>query len=295
MSKKLIAGAGVVASFAIALAPLATFATDEAGTKAPNAQKDILSVTLEEVCAFGYTSTNGVTVLQGKHTDGTRLSGDANQTDTVLTDKTAGKSFGKWDDTALDGAYDGRGATDVTTDDAADTDTAYAIMENGTVNTTFAKTQLNIVCNNLSGYRLSAVATNLADVNAATNNNTDNIAYSRVAPAITDSTWSFYLTDVTTTGITDTTHEVAATATPSEGQYKLEASGATRTIIASAFDSTIETTSTEPLYNVIAHSNGATSKTGDRYEITYGVSVDSALPAGTYQGNVVYTLAQIAN
>ena len=62
MSKKLIASAGVVASFAVALAPLATFAT---GSYYPNTHKDTLNVTIEEVCSFGHTYADGTVVNPG--------------------------------------------------------------------------------------------------------------------------------------------------------------------------------------------------------------------------------------
>ncbi|MBQ1528286.1 hypothetical protein IIZ77_01395 [Candidatus Saccharibacteria bacterium] len=68
MSKKLIAGAGVVASLAVALAPLATFATGES-----DIHNDEIVINVLPSCTFGDSTQSGNT-LSGGITHG---SGDA--------------------------------------------------------------------------------------------------------------------------------------------------------------------------------------------------------------------------
>ena len=67
MSKKLIAGAGAVAAFAVALAPLATFAEDL------RTQTDTLEVTIADACSFGYdfSTESGITdIAAPSHSNG---------------------------------------------------------------------------------------------------------------------------------------------------------------------------------------------------------------------------------
>ena len=242
MSKKLIAGAGVVASFAIALAPLATFATT-AGTN-PDASKDTLVVTVEKVCQFGYGTVGVGTHVNGTTTGYTGTSG-------LTTSRSGyGAGYGDWD-SETNTAYLSTGT--------ATTETAYGVMENATVNPNFAQSTLNIVCNNQDGYQITASAGNLA----GTGSNSEVIAYSRVTPAATASTWSFSVAATTDSG---TANDLTADA--------------------AAFN-------TELTDDVIAHSASATAATGDTITITYGVAVGPTLAADTYTGSVVYTLAQL--
>ena len=128
MSKKLIAGAGVVASFAIALAPLATFATGE-----PRTVVDNLEITIEESCEFGHNFTD--TTIDD--IDGV-----------VRTDGTA-----NWDETTSGEAS--------TFTNGTSEDTAAATMEAGTKATSFATTKMSVYCNNATGYKVKLSATNL--------------------------------------------------------------------------------------------------------------------------------------
>lgn len=131
MSKKLIAGAGVVASLAVALAPLATFAE---GQNTDRTIVDNLEVTIEPSCAFGHDFTD---------TDITDLDG------AVRTNGTAA-----WEDTTS-----GEASTFTT---GTSEDTASATMEAGTKATSFATTAMTVYCNNATGYQVKLTATNLA-------------------------------------------------------------------------------------------------------------------------------------
>lgn len=66
MSKKLIAGAGVVASLAVALAPLATFAAD--GTLS---QTDTVVLTIDSACSLATSASGDITktLANGGHDD----------------------------------------------------------------------------------------------------------------------------------------------------------------------------------------------------------------------------------
>ena len=134
MSKKLIAGAGVVASLAVALAPLATFATGE-----PRTVVDNLNITINGSCEFGHDFTDGnITDIKGvTRTDGTAAWG-AN-TSSEDTPKTG-------DGTFVNGTS---------------TDTATATMEAGTKAASFATTIMRVYCNKDGGYRVKLTATNL--------------------------------------------------------------------------------------------------------------------------------------
>ena len=133
MSKKLIAGAGVVASFAIALAPLATFAT---GQNTDRTVIDNLEITIEDSCAFGHDFT------------------DSNITDLDGSVRTNGT--GEWETSAGDGTTASAFAT------GTSEDTAAATMEAGTKAINFAKNALTVFCNNATGYQVKLTATNLA-------------------------------------------------------------------------------------------------------------------------------------
>ncbi len=293
MSKKLIAGAGVVASLAVALAPMASFALTytEGDYLYPNTHRDTLSVTLEKVCSFGYEYTDGTEVIPGYHTDGTAITTVTEDPSyKTLNSKTQGLSYGIWDITATNNvkeatAYDTQitttapfsttatGTAPTAQDTTAVTDTAYGIMENATYNLTFAKTALNVICNNVDGYHISAVSTPLylgGDSSAA-----HYIDQTNATPAASASTYS-----LKAAAVANADSETAATDT-------------NRTVTVStnwgAYTTATDVVSVAPL----ANKSAASFKKGDVYEITYGVGIAPDLPAGTYTGTVTYTLAQL--
>ena len=270
MSKKLIAGAGVVASFAVALAPLATFATvrNDADHGTPNAQTDRLSVTIESVCSFGHAYDDGTTVTAGSHVDGSVDTGSsATGTGTVKDygsdgkNSTANKGTGKWAALTLTG-YDGVENTSVTTDDTADTDTLYGIMENSTKTENFGQTILNVVCNNKQGYKLTAAPNNLV----GTINNDEAIEWTQAAIATNGnkSTWALKVT-------ADSTYKNTAALTSIVDDF----------------------TDTFTSGNPIVQAADISHKNGDKYTITYGVGINATQPADTYEGAVVYNLYQL--
>ncbi|MBQ3430824.1 hypothetical protein IJG20_01830 [Candidatus Saccharibacteria bacterium] len=305
MSKKLIASAGVVASLAVALAPLATFATN---SYYPNTHQDRLSVTIEEVCSFGHTYANGDVVHPGSHTDGTGLGSPAEtgtEANTPTTGINAGKSYGHWMTDGVDGnddgdyeddgdtapaalsvatAYDTQDTTSnpnvpsvAPTNTTVLTDTAYGVMETNTVNNTFAKTTLAIICNTSNGYKIIAEP----DANLVKTANTDPIPFvgNNAMTSATSSAYNFYATDTTTTADTDITSVNSGVSTAGAGGAIEVAKNAYGTALADT--------------GIIATQNGATSTLGDRLTITYGVAVDANQEAGTYQGVITYTLVQL--
>lgn len=299
MSKRLIAGLGVVAGLAVAMAPVATFATS---SYYPNTHTDRLSVTIEEVCSFGHTYADGTVVNPGSHADGTGLGSPAEtgtQADTPTSGHTAGKSYGKWE--LASGAT---GASAYDTQDTTDTenpkpstdprtghteqlkDTAYGIMETNTVNATFAKTTLAVICNTANGYQIKAVTSDLTK--GAGTAAKDKIAYdgdhamAMPQSGALASGWNFKVENTTTTADTTITTSTA------NGTAGLSAAGlGTITNNKSAYAT--DFTSGE----VLVSSNGATSTLGDRLTVTYGVAVSPDQEAGTYEGDIVYTLVQL--
>ncbi len=142
MSKKLIAGLGVVAGLAVAMAPVATFATLGAEI---DKHTDELVITVPVTCAFGNVenSITGVDHTAVTDTDwNTAVGADTYKTDDVANDNLA---------------YE----TDGTADDHASEHTAFRTVAAGTTNDTFAKTTLKVVCNNAEGYTIKATAGNL--------------------------------------------------------------------------------------------------------------------------------------
>ena len=186
MSKKLIAGAGVVASFAIALAPLATFATVTDG----NSHKDIIKATIEPVCSFGHTlSTGDITI--GSHVNGT---------DTAHTTYTsAGAGDGKWDSTTATNYITPDSTTGhiwngATATDPVPTETLWGVVENNTEYTTFGDTILHVYCNVKAGYQITATPTALSGDNSQTA-----IAYGYTS-GVSESKWGFKVAATTERG-----------------------------------------------------------------------------------------------
>lgn len=262
MSKKLIAGAGVVASMAVALAPLATFAAPQTN---PRGITDTLSVTIEKLCSFGYTAGS---VAPGAHVNGTAITGtdlSSTYTDTPISGKTAGGSYGKWDSLTLT-AYD----IPATGEPTKSGQTAYGVMETGTNNPLFAQTKMVIFCNDKDGYTLTATPHNLV---AADSNNSANIVAGGYGDSVTTSTWGYKFAE------TDRSRETGAPTNENS-------------LVTAAESWNANATAT----NVIAQTSDVahpTNNYGDAWTVTYGVSVASNLPADTYAGTIDYLLAEI--
>ncbi|MBR3204491.1 hypothetical protein IKF81_02295 [Candidatus Saccharibacteria bacterium] len=264
MSKtnKAIAALSIAASLGMAAAPMATFAA----TNTPNAQRDILNVTIEEVCAFGYGN-----ITAGSHTDGTTTGYTGENTtarpaDTEATPPVAaaGAGNGLWNTSSVVG-YDNNAQTV-----QEDTDTAYGIMEANTVNPNFASTTLNVVCNDADGYTITAQTTDLTNSNVA-----NGIVSTAAAPAAGTSSWAFQIVDATDSGSGGTNTGVIQTSAGASGWYGGYSSA---TPIISA-----PTTGTDK----------STPDTGDSWTMTYGVGISKAQAAATYEGHVDYILASI--
>lgn len=275
MSKKLIAGAGVVASFAIALAPLATFATTPAAGSEYVSQLDKLSVTIEPYCSFGFAFKDGsTTTAHGSHTSGTTGSTAATtiKDTTTYPSATYGAGNGKWTSTEL---------SPVVSTAAPDTapETAYGVMENGTYNLEFAKTTLTVVCNNRAGYSITASSEALTDdANAVS----DTFAQTAAAPTGAASTWSFQFQKATGFALNNRT--LTGSAGSDAAWLSATAEGGLE-VAHMAPTTTGEAQSQNP--------SAATTAAGDSYDATYAVGVSPTMPAGTYSGEILYTLAQL--
>ncbi|MBQ1528030.1 hypothetical protein IIZ77_00075 [Candidatus Saccharibacteria bacterium] len=181
MSKKLIAGAGVVASLAVALAPLATFATR--AENASDEHTDQLIVTVPATCTFG-SYTKGTTPYPGgiTHDDYTgTYAATTGQYGATAWDTDATAETTPWanhpdvesDHNGADVAstgYPSLAADIVITGGTANASkhTVHRTMMAGSTTDTFAQTTMYIVCNKGDGYTVTATpAANLTD---STNN-----------------------------------------------------------------------------------------------------------------------------
>ncbi len=122
MKKSMIA-AGASAVALAAMPVVGVFATD--GTN-PSVHTDILSITIDNICAFGHTSGTAINVTGVAHTP---------------TDS------GYWTNTS----------TDSTT--GVKKDTLTVTMVNGTANGEIGTTTLGIYCNNHAGYKITSAFT----------------------------------------------------------------------------------------------------------------------------------------
>ncbi len=229
MSKKLIAGAGVVASLAVALAPLATFAAD--ATYNSDEHTDTLNVTVLPTCAFGAANANPVvTGVAHNAASATPLDNSTNAASWTAADT---DNLGMTPDAAEQTEHKG---TDVA---------AYSIYA-GTADANMGTTTLTVVCNQGNGYKIFVEAENLEE----TGGDTIDIIASPTA-----STTGYNITTTAATGatganVTSTTKTAAVT------------------------------------------KNAASEATGDAHTFTYGIGVAPGTTAGTYTGDVVYTLVQ---
>ncbi len=291
MSKKLIAGAGVVASFAIALAPLATFATEADWNS--DIHTDTFRVTVLPTCSFG-TTKNSATVAEQiagvtHNADG---SGNSYDTETLATWTTttgtvAADTYGHSaistvaddktgmtpDRKAEDAVADNPETTDVDESRPAVVATEYPSLHvgtysiyAGTTDDDFAETNLTVICNQANGYKVYA---NGADL-------TQNLGTSG-AVSQTIAFGDTYSTSASGYGLA----EVERTAgTAANITIPTVASGKQALTLTAGTPGAIVTNTAESL------------ETGDTFKITYGIGVKSGQKTGTYEGSVVYTLVQ---
>ncbi len=196
MSKKLIAGAGVVASFAIALAPIATFAGD--ATYNSDIHTDELNVTVLPTCAFG--AANAPTAIPGI--------GHNAASNTPLVN---GTNAAAWTTTG-DSPIVADDMLGMTPDAASQTahpsyhSAAYSIYA-GTADDNMAETTLTVVCNQNNGYKIFTEAANLE------NDDTTPVTIPIVAAAAATASASGYGITVTDPGSTGATLAQATSTT----------------------------------------------------------------------------------
>ncbi|MBQ6605587.1 hypothetical protein IJH66_01240 [Candidatus Saccharibacteria bacterium] len=241
MSKRIIAGLGVVAGLAVALAPIASFAT---GQNTDRTVVDNLEVTIESSCAFGHDFTDGnIDDLDG----------------VVRTDGTA-----DWETTTSGEAS--------TFANGSSEDTAAATMEAGTATASFATTELTVFCNNGSGYTISALGTNLVsdDSDGAT-------AHPIVAAA----------------GASSVTGAWSSSNT-SKWSWKPTLTATSNAAMASGY-TTADTEYAAPTGSAatIVSGTSSTENNGDVLNIVYSVGLVNNQDAGTYEGSMTYTLAEV--
>ncbi|MBQ3275025.1 hypothetical protein IJH46_01225 [Candidatus Saccharibacteria bacterium] len=280
MSKKLIAGLGVVAGLAVAMAPVATFAD----TVNPSDQHtDELVVTVLPSCTFGSAKKSGTPYPSGithnAPTDtGYAADGSAsaaqtrgatawNTTQTTeasgsVTDTDEGGHNADDADSTGYGILVGEGG--LTNDNSSTLSnssehTVHRSMYAGVSTTTFAKTTMYIVCNNGTGYSVTATAEDLSNGTTA-----EDIP-------VTDATIS-----ETTAATTSGYNGVVTTADSSDAPTNL-----------TNITSTGET--------IIAKKTGVTKEDGDSITVTYGMSIKTSQKADTYDGKVVYKLYKGVN
>ncbi|MBR3232928.1 hypothetical protein IKF74_01440 [Candidatus Saccharibacteria bacterium] len=226
MSKKIIAGAGVVASLAVALAPLATFATPDAHYS--DAHTDELVVTINPSCTFGsIAARGGVDGVSHTAAEGS-ITTTWNEDGTGATDDDGTGT--EYDSTQEE--YTGNHSKHIVT----------GTMEAGTTESDFARTTLKVVCNSSTGYTINAAAANLSNGTVA-----EDIAASSAALSTTASSYKGTLT--VPTGAT----KVADIVSSSDGAI------ATKTTVSAEAGDTYEI-----VYGVgIAKSQKADTYTGD--------------------------------
>ena len=283
MSKKIIAGLGVVAGLAVALAPVATFAMDVS-----DQHTDQLVLTVLPSCTFGSASKSSTPYPGGiTHDDGTggyAADGDAStkQTRTATSWNTTGgtaettgtnhtvggadASDGEVDHNNADvdstgyGILEGEGGITATNSSAlsnASEHTLHRSMLAGTSTDTFGSTTMWVVCNYRSGYSITATANPLTNGTAA-----ENIPVS-----------SSYST-------TASGYDLKALTSTSAG---------TAMTISTAAD-VVPTTET-----IVATHPTVSDEAGDSLTVVYGLGVKASQKADTYAGTVVYKLYKGVN
>ena len=237
MSKKIIAGLGVVAGLAVALAPVATFAT---GQNTDRTVVDNLEVTIESSCAFGhdFSAESGITDLTGV----SRTDGDA--------------------------AWGTAGAGTFTS--GTSEDTAAATMEAGTATADFATTVMTVYCNNGLGYTISAVGTNL-ESDDSTGATAHPIVAGTSASTVTGS-W--------------------ASGNTSKWSWKPSLTASSNAAFAGGITANTELAAPASATTIVSSSN-STTNAGDVLTVVYSVGLVDNQDAGTYEGSMTYTLAEV--
>lgn len=274
MSKKLIAGAGVVAGLAVALAPVATFAT--VSTDVSDQHADELVVTVLPSCTFGSTKKSTSPYPSGIEHNAASGAYAANGSSSAA--QTRGATA--WNTAATAEASGSVHATDEGDHNTDDLDsTGYGILEGesgltsdnsstlanssehtvhrsmyaGVSTTSFAQTTMWVVCNNGEGYTITATANPLTNGTAA-----ENIA-------------------VTNSTITE------STAATTSGYNGIVTVGGTAPMSRLA---DVTTAAETP----IAKKTAVSHEDGDSLTVTYGMSIKSSQKADTYAGKVTYKL-----
>ena len=273
MSKKIIAGLGVVAGLAVALAPVATFAVDASDT-----HTDKLILTVLPSCTFGSAArtetgapdyfVSGITHDDSQSNYGTDETNGAYTATTWTTAETTTGTAGATDSTdsgnhngsVLDstgyGVLAGEGGVTATNGRSnASHHTVHRSMLAGTSTEHFATTTLYVVCNNGDGYSVTSTATALSNGTA-----TEDI------PVVAASGYS-----ATTSG-----YNGIVSVEPSNGMTR-----------AADVVQTAET--------IIATKAGVSKDDGDSVTIEYGMGIKSSQKADTYVGTVTYNLYKGVN
>lgn len=269
MSKKLIAGAGVVASFAIALAPLATFATDGVVS---DQHTDKLVLTVLPSCTFGSVSKSASGIAHDDSTDNYGADGSSTTQSTITatawntdstTDEVDSVSAHTSDvtDSTGYGILDNEGGLTTTNHEELANHSKHTVhrsMLAGTTTATFAQTAMTVYCNNGGGYSITGQATALAG--------------------------------------TSTNIPVNNTYSASVSGYNLATLAVSGGSLALEQVSSANVTHAEPTSEtVLAHSSTVTAETGDTLTVTYGMGVSSNQQADTYVGTVTYKLYKGVN
>ena len=211
MSKKLIAGAGVVASLAVALAPLATFASD--ATWDSDQHTDTLNVTVLPTCAFGAataTPIDGITHNSGPSAANGPTVGTP---DPAISKDANNATWVDGTDNHLGMTPDAAGQTPNAT-----TDTAYYRIFAGTADASMGTTTLTVVCNQNNGYKIFTQAANLSertetiDIKAATGEGAPSATVTGYAITVADdeSTGATLAQVTSTSKIATVTHDAAS-------------------------------------------------------------------------------------
>lgn len=271
--KKLIAGAGVVASFAVALAPLATFAVD-----ASDSHTDELVVTVLPSCTFGSASKDDTPYPSGiTHDDSTgnygadATNGEYSATAWNVETGTAEASGSiaesdegghNADDVASTGygILEGEGGVTATNNRAnASEHTVHRSMLAGTTTNTFASTTMWVVCNNGDGYSITATAAALTD-GAASGAKTIPVSSSYSAAS--------------------SGYDLKSITAGTDGM----------TVVTAQAEDSVPTSET-----IIATKDGVSAEAGDSLTVVYGMGIASSQEADTYAGKVVYKLYKGVN
>ena len=258
MSKKLIAGAGVVASLAVALAPLATFAAVR--NTSSDTHTVTLKITVPASCAFGSVSASLVGVAHP--TDSTGANGGKAAWNATTDDKqglTPDRDLTAEEEAAIEAET----MTDPRTrHDSTDEMTAAYTIYAGTKEDNMAQTTLTVYCNDVNAdYTLTAKTNNLTHTDTTTTI-TPNASYSE--------TVSGY------------------------ALYSITAGGNNKGAVVSGAASKFVSSSNngDPIAKSGTTANEKIYSAGDSYTIQYGAGVGTSQKAGVYTGTVIYNLYQ---